>query len=59
VDPKPIASKLVELIKSGRGKPGFIVSNVVEIEEAPEAYERFNGGKEIKVVLRFPWTADE
>ena len=54
-----VAARLVELVKSGRGKPSFIVSSVVGIEDAPEAYKRFEEGKETKVVFRFPWTNGE
>jgi threonine dehydrogenase-like Zn-dependent dehydrogenase len=59
VDTKPIAGRLVDLVKSGRAKLGFIVSSVIGIEEAPEAYEKFNEAKETKVVIRFPWMQGE
>ncbi|KAF2475863.1 alcohol dehydrogenase GroES-like domain-containing protein [Lindgomyces ingoldianus] len=59
VDPKPIAPKLVELIKSGRGRPGFVVSKDIGIEAAPEWYRKFEQKLETKVVIRFPKTRDE
>ncbi|TIA32143.1 GroES-like protein [Aureobasidium pullulans] len=49
--PVPIqdyAPQLVDLIASGKANPGFIVSSVVSIEDAPEAYARFNEHEEIK-----------
>lgn len=58
VDPKLLAPRLVELVKSGRAKPGFIVSSVIGIEEAEEGYRKFDE-KETKVVIRFPWMRDD
>lgn len=54
VDAKQLAPKLIELVKSGRARPGFIVSLEIDIEEAPLGYQRFNDYLETKVVLRFP-----
>jgi threonine dehydrogenase-like Zn-dependent dehydrogenase len=54
--PVPIqdyAPQLVDLIASGKANPGFIVSSVVSIEDAPEAYARFNEHEEIKVLIKF------
>lgn len=59
VDTKLLSPRLVELVKSGRAKLGFIVSSVIGIEEAPQAYEKINEGKETKVVIRFPWMQGE
>ncbi|ORY12830.1 alcohol dehydrogenase [Clohesyomyces aquaticus] len=59
VDPKLVAPTLVQLVKSGRAKPGFIVSADIGIEEAPKFYERFDKHLETKVVIRFPWEEDE
>lgn len=50
---------LLQLVSSGRAKPGFIVSSEVDIEEAPEAYRRFDEKLEQKVVIRFPWERKE
>jgi threonine dehydrogenase-like Zn-dependent dehydrogenase len=43
------------LIKSGRARPGFIVSGVYDIDDAPEAYRKFDEKLETKVLFRFPW----
>lgn len=59
VDTKAVAPMLVELVKSGRAKPGFIVSVKVGIEDAPRMYERFDKHLETKVVIRFPWEEEE
>jgi threonine dehydrogenase-like Zn-dependent dehydrogenase len=58
-DVKQVASMLVQLVKSGRAKPGFIVSAEVGIEDAPRMYERFDKHLETKVIIRFPWEDDE
>ena len=54
VNPMTLAGKLVDLISSGKANPNFIISSEVSIEEAPEAYRRFNEHLETKVVFRFP-----
>ncbi|KAI9726671.1 MAG: hypothetical protein M1834_008936 [Cirrosporium novae-zelandiae] len=54
VDPKAIASELVDLIASGRAEPSFIISSEIDIEDAPEYYARFDEHLETKVVIRFP-----
>lgn len=54
VDPKLFAPGLVDLISNGRAHPGFISSAVINIEDAPEYYERFNNLEEIKVYISFP-----
>lgn len=51
--PLQMASELVPLVRSGRAKPSFIVSSVIDIEEAPEYYARFSRREETKVVIRF------
>ncbi|KAI1410692.1 putative alcohol dehydrogenase [Hypoxylon sp. FL1857] len=50
---------LLELVNSGRAKPGFVVTSEVGIEEVPEAYRRFDQKLEEKVVIRFPWESTE
>jgi threonine dehydrogenase-like Zn-dependent dehydrogenase len=50
--PLQVASELVPLVASGRAKPSFIVSSVIDIEEAPEYYARFSRREETKVVIR-------
>ncbi|KAF2874579.1 hypothetical protein BDV95DRAFT_604744 [Massariosphaeria phaeospora] len=55
VQPLELAPKLLALIMSGRARPGFVVSSVIGIEEAAEAYRAFDEGKETKVVIKFPW----
>jgi threonine dehydrogenase-like Zn-dependent dehydrogenase len=47
-----VASELVPLITSGRAHPSFIVSSIIDIEEAPEYYARFSRREETKVVIR-------
>ncbi|WYZ46852.1 hypothetical protein EsH8_IX_001077 [Colletotrichum jinshuiense] len=53
VDVKLVAPELVRLIEEGVARPSFIVSSVVGIEEAPDAYQRFTRREETKVVIRF------
>lgn len=50
--PLQVASEVVPLVRSGRAKPSFIVSSVIDIEEAPEYYARFDRREETKVVIR-------
>lgn len=50
---------LLQLVNSGKAKPGFVVTSKVGIEEAPQAYHRFDQKLENKVVLRFPWEDNE
>jgi len=45
---------LFQLIKAGRARPGFIVTGVYNIEDAPKAYERFDKKLETKVLFQFP-----
>jgi threonine dehydrogenase-like Zn-dependent dehydrogenase len=59
VNPQALALQLVELVKSGRAKPGCIFSSVIGIEDVQEGYKRFNKHLETKVVIRFPWEDDE
>ncbi|KAH9909517.1 putative alcohol dehydrogenase [Xylariomycetidae sp. FL2044] len=46
---------ILPLVESGRARPGFIVSSEVGIEDAPEAYRRFDMKKDTKILIRFPW----
>lgn len=50
--PLQVASELVPLISSGKAKPNFVVSSIIDIEEAPEYYARFSRHEESKVVIR-------
>ncbi|RYP12275.1 hypothetical protein DL767_011354 [Monosporascus sp. MG133] len=50
---------LLQLVNSGRAKPGFVVTSEVGIEEAPRAYRRFDQKLENKVVFRFLWEGGE
>jgi len=43
-----------ELVKRGKAQLGWVVTSEIGIEEAPEAYERFDKKLEIKVVIVFP-----
>jgi threonine dehydrogenase-like Zn-dependent dehydrogenase len=49
-----LTQSLLQLIQSGRGKPSFVVSSILGIEDAPKGYERFEKGLETKVILKFP-----
>ncbi|RDW89923.1 Alcohol dehydrogenase protein [Aspergillus mulundensis] len=51
--PLQVAGEIVPLINSGQAHPGFIVTSVIGIEEAPEYYQRFNRTEESKVVIGF------
>ncbi|KAJ4258743.1 hypothetical protein NW762_007830 [Fusarium torreyae] len=53
VDPKLYATQLVELIVSGKARPSFIISALINMEEVPRYYERFDKREEVKVVIRF------
>ena len=41
-DAKRYAHKLRDLIIAGRAKPGFVVSKELPLDDAPDAYERFD-----------------
>lgn len=47
-----VAQELVPLVASGKAKPSFIVSSIIDLEEAPEYYSRFNRHEETKVVIQ-------
>ncbi|KAK5684603.1 hypothetical protein LTR17_027203 [Elasticomyces elasticus] len=53
VDPKPLAGKLLSLISNDRAFPNVISSSVIDIEQAPDYYKRFDAKEEIKVYIRF------
>jgi threonine dehydrogenase-like Zn-dependent dehydrogenase len=53
VDPKLYAAQLIDLIASGKARPSFIISALIDMEEVPEYYERFDKREEVKVVIRF------
>jgi threonine dehydrogenase-like Zn-dependent dehydrogenase len=59
VDQQKHQKAVFQLIKQGRARPGFIVSGVYGIEEAPVAYERFDKKLETKAIFKFPWIDDE
>ncbi|KAJ5669648.1 alcohol dehydrogenase [Penicillium macrosclerotiorum] len=48
------AQPLVDLVASNRASPSFVVSSIIDIEEAPEYYRRYSEHLEHKVVIRFP-----
>lgn len=54
VDSKLFVEPLLELVKSGRARPGFVFSSTVDIDDAPKAYRRFNDKLETKVMIKFP-----
>ncbi|OGM41062.1 hypothetical protein ABOM_010246 [Aspergillus bombycis] len=51
--PLDLAPQLLQLVASGKARPGFIVSDVIDIEDAPAAYARFNNHSATKVVINF------
>jgi|SRR5690625_4419475 len=53
-DVKKYAHKLRDLIIAGRAKPSFVVSQQLPLEDAPDAYERFDNREEgySKVLLQ-------
>ncbi|KAI3059592.1 hypothetical protein CBS147353_10530 [Aspergillus niger] len=53
VDSKLFVEPLLELVKSGRAKPGFVFSSIIDIEEAPKGYRRFSDHLETKVMIKF------
>ena len=55
VEPKRLWPQLLNLLETGRAHPGLVVSDEVDIEEVPEAYERFDRKKETKTVIKFGW----
>ncbi len=54
VDALAYQPTLFPLLSSGRAQPGFIVSSVMNLEDAPEAYDRFDQKLESKILLSFP-----
>lgn len=52
-DPIGLAPELVALVASGVARPGFVVSDVINIEDAPEAYRRFETHEITKAVIAF------
>ena len=52
-DPIGLAPELVALVSSGVAHPGFIVSDTISIEDAPEAYRRFERHEITKAVIAF------
>ena len=52
VDVKGNIRFLVDLVKNGRARPGFIFSNEYGLEEAPIAYRRFEQHQETRVTLK-------
>ncbi|KAM0689288.1 hypothetical protein Q7P36_011365 [Cladosporium allicinum] len=52
-DPIGLAPELVALVTSGVARPGFVVSDVINIEDAPEAYRRFERHEITKAVIAF------
>ncbi|EWY87470.1 hypothetical protein FOYG_11669 [Fusarium oxysporum NRRL 32931] len=53
VQPYRIAPQLINLISSGVANTSFITTAVINIEDAPEYYERFNRTEEVKVLISF------
>ncbi|RAH71085.1 GroES-like protein [Aspergillus aculeatinus CBS 121060] len=53
VDAKTAVAPLLELIRAGKARPGFVFSSVVDIEHAPKAYRQLSKRLETKVLIRF------
>jgi threonine dehydrogenase-like Zn-dependent dehydrogenase len=51
--PIDLAPELLHLVASGKARPGFVVSDVIDIEDAPEAYAKFERRNVTKVVISF------
>lgn len=54
IDSALIAPKLIEMISKGKARPSFIVSSIIDVNEAPQFYERASQHLETKVVIKFP-----
>ena len=52
-NPIDLAPELLALVAARIATPGFIVSEEISIEEAPEAYARFEARNTTKVVIKF------
>ena len=52
VDVKGNIRFLVDLVKNGRARPGFIFSNEYNLEETPTTYRRFEQHQETRVTLK-------
>lgn len=52
-DPIGLAPELVALVTSGVASPGFTVSDVISIKDAPEAYRRFERHEIVEAVIAF------
>jgi threonine dehydrogenase-like Zn-dependent dehydrogenase len=53
VNAKQVVSILTELVMSGKARPGFIVSGEFDINDASEAYSRFDRHFETKAIFKF------
>ena len=49
---------LVELIRSGRARPGFVFTDEMSLEDSKRAYKRFENREEVKIILD-PGTRDD
>ncbi|KAK3117023.1 hypothetical protein LTR53_001977 [Teratosphaeriaceae sp. CCFEE 6253] len=52
-NPMALAPRLVQLVASRRVAPGFIVEDEIGIEDAADAYARFERHETVKVVIKF------
>lgn len=52
VDARQLAPQLLRLISDGKAAPGYVVSSLINITQAPEYYQRFSNWEESKVVIR-------
>ncbi|KAJ0107713.1 uncharacterized protein J7T55_010320 [Diaporthe amygdali] len=52
--PLHLGTEMLNLIAAGKVHPSSIVSAVIDVEQAPEYYARFDRRQETKVVIEFP-----
>ncbi|KAK7712409.1 hypothetical protein SLS64_004793 [Diaporthe eres] len=55
VNPFTHAPELVRLIHNGVANPGLVITTEIGIQDAPEAYARYERHEQGKTVIRFPW----
>ena len=53
IDVRYVGKNVLNIIAAGKASPGYVVSSVIDIHQAPEYYERFSNWEEVKVVIKF------
>ncbi|KAI3400376.1 hypothetical protein diail_3393 [Diaporthe ilicicola] len=60
VDVMKTARLLYDLVMDGVARPGLTMTKeYVGLDQAPEAYRRFDHQQEIKVFFKFPWHEEQ